>query len=449
MDYDILFIGSGHANWHGATALAQAGKKVALIEKDLAGGTCTNYGCDAKILLDAPFQLTEQLAAYKGIGVDETPPITWEHLMAYKHQVIDSLAPAMEGIFKQANVELLKGSGSIIDAHTVKVGEKTYTTETIVIGTGQRPAALPIPGKEFIHDSREFLSIETLPERMTFIGSGIIAMEFISMAAHLGKEIHVVEFADNALNMFNQKYVAKVVKKMTDAGVQFHFGEAVEEVAKQANGSFIVRTKNGLAIETDYVLGATGRVANIEGLGLENVGIATDRGGIIVDDHLRTNVANIYASGDVISKTIPKLTPTAIFESNYIAGQILGSPEAIDYPVVPSVVYTLPRIAELGVTVKEAEANPSDYRISVIPFGKLLAFEYKNELSAEATFIFNQENQLVGASIYGNESEELINLLPLIINNKMSAAEFRKQIFAFPGATSGLMDVLNLAFAGM
>lgn len=449
MDYDILFIGSGHANWHGATALAQAGKKVALIEKDLAGGTCSNYGCDAKILLDAPFQLTEQLAAYKGIGVDETPTITWENLMAYKHQVIDSLAPAMEGIFKQANVELLKGSGSIIDAHTVKVGEKTYTTETIVIGTGQRPAALPIPGKEFNHDSREFLSIETLPERMTFIGSGIIAMEFISMAAYLGKEIHVVEFADNALNMFNQKYVAKVVKKMTDAGVQFHFGEAVEEVAKQANGLFIVRTKNGLVIETDYVLGATGRVANIERLGLENIGIATDRGGIIVDDHLGTNVANIYASGDVISKTIPKLTPTAIFESNYIAGQILGSPEAIDYPVAPSVVYTLPRIAELGVTVKEAEANPSDYRISVIPFGKLLTFEYKNELSAEATLIFNQENQLVGASIYGNESEELINLLPLIINNKMSAAEFRKQIFTFPGATSGLMDVLNLAFAGM
>lgn len=448
MNYDVIFIGGGHATWHGAIALARAGKKIAIIEKESVGGTCTNYGCDAKILLDGPFQLTEQLAAYKGLGVNQTPSINWEELMAYKHQVIDALAPGMEMMFRQANVELISGHAKITGEHEVSVGENKYSSETIVIGTGQRAATLEIPGKEFIHDSRDFLRLDTMPERLTFIGAGIIALEFVSMAAHLGKEVHVIEFADQALSMFNQTYVERVINKLEDAGVQFHFGVAVDAVSQNGT-AFEVKTNKGFTIETDYVLGATGRVSNVENLGLEALGIKTDRSGIVVDEYLRTNVPSIYASGDVVSKTIPKLTPTATFESNYIAARLLGlNPHPIIYPVVPSVVYTLPRIAEVGVTVKDAQAQPEAYRIQVIPFGKMLAFEYKNELSAEATFIFNQLGHLVGASIYGNEAEELINLLPLIINQKMTAKEFRQQIFAFPGATSGLMDLLNLAFLG-
>ena len=151
MDYDVVFLGSGHAAWHAALALVQGGKKVALIEKDVTGGTCTNYGCDAKILLDAPFQLIEQLSEYKEKGIDELPEIRWDHLMAHKHQVIDQLAPSMEALFAQASIELIRGSGKIIDEHTVQVNETTYSAVFIEIGTGQRPADLPIPCTESIH----------------------------------------------------------------------------------------------------------------------------------------------------------------------------------------------------------------------------------------------------------------------------------------------------------
>lgn len=446
MDYDVLFLGSGHAAWHAALALVQGGKKVALIEKDVTGGTCTNYGCDAKILLDAPFQLIEQLSEYQGKGIEDLPEIRWENLMAHKHQVIDQLAPSMEALFAKASIELIRGSGKIVDPHTVRVGEINYSAEYIVIGTGQRPAVLTIPGKEYIHDSREFLDIETMPQRLNFIGSGIIAMEFISMAALMEREVHVIEFADKALNMFHQKYVQKIVEKLTAAGVHFHFGEAVSEVKKHGD-SYQVITESGLTVETDYVLGATGRVANVENIGLESVGIQTDRGGIIVDDHLRTAVPTIFASGDVVSKKIPKLTPTAIFESNYIATQILGvSDQPINYPVIPSVVYTMPRIAEVGITVSEANEQPEKYTVTEVPYGARLAFEFKNEVSAEATFIFDKEKHLAGASIYGNESEELINLLPLIINQKLTATDLAQQIFAFPGAASGILDLLSMSF---
>ncbi|WP_288531746.1 FAD-dependent oxidoreductase, partial [uncultured Secundilactobacillus sp.] len=171
MEFDVIFIGSGHANWHAAVTLQQAGKKVAIVEKDMVGGTCTNYGCDAKIALDGPFQLIEQLQRFKGHGVNETPTIDWPSLMNYKHQVIDPLAPTMDQLFSQMGITMINGAATITDAHTIQVGTQKYTTDFIVIGTGQRPATLAIDGQSFIHDSREFLDIPDMPQRITFIGA--------------------------------------------------------------------------------------------------------------------------------------------------------------------------------------------------------------------------------------------------------------------------------------
>ncbi len=442
MDFDVIFIGSGHANWHAAVTLKQAGKKVAIVEKDMVGGTCTNYGCDAKIALDGPFQLVEQLNRFKGSGVKETPAINWPELMAYKHQMIDPLAPSMDGLFGQMGITMLKGSGVITDAHTVMVAGESYKTDYIVIGTGQRPATLDIEGKEYVHDSREFLDIPDMPKRLTFIGSGVIAMEFAAMAATMGREVHIVEFADRALGAFPKTYVDRLQAKLEQQGVVFHFNEAVTAVTK-TEGGLTVTTKNGLNIETDYVLGATGRIANVENIGLENVGIDASRRGIKVNDHLQTSVASIFASGDVIDKTQPKLTPTATFESNYIADVILGNDQPISYPAIPSVVFTMPRISQVGVSVATATANPDEYRTQVVPFGKQLAFEFKLALDAEATLVFDKAGYLVGASVYADDADDLINLITMIINGHFTQRQLNQQIFAFPSATSGVIDLLR------
>lgn len=442
MDYDVIMIGSGHATWHAAVALLQAGKRVAIVERDLVGGTCTNYGCDAKIALDGAFQLTEQLHRFDGSGVSGTATIDWPALMTYKHQVIDPLAPTMTQLFTQMGITMITGDATLVDAHTVKVGADTYTADNFVLGTGQRPAELDIPGKEYIHDSRAFLDLPDMPQRITFIGAGIIAMEFAAMAATMGRDVHIVEFSDHALNGFNPDYVAKLQAKLSQQGVQFHFNEAVTSVAHSQQG-LTVTTKSGLTIETDYVLGATGRVANVENLGLEQLGIEASRRGITVNDHLQTAVPNIYASGDVINKVQPKLTPTATFESNYIAGAILGNPAPIAYPAIPSVVFTMPRIAQVGVTPSAAAKDSDHYRTQVIPFGQQLAFEYKHALDAEMTLVFDHDGYLSGASVYADDAEELINLLTLIINGHYTSTQLQQQIFAFPSANSGIIDLLS------
>ena len=158
---------------------------------------------------------------------------------------------------------------------------------------------------------------------------------------------------------------------------------------------------------------------------------------------MRTSIPNIYASGDVISKTFPKLTPTATFESNYIAGQLLGSTAAIDYPVIPAVVFTLPRIAQVGVSVEAAQHDTEHFHVQALPYGKLLAFQYQNEVDADLQLVFDQENYFVGASIYGNGAPDLINLLTMIIADHVSATTLSQKIFAFPSASVGIIDMLT------
>ncbi len=440
-DYDVLYIGTGHAAWHGALILAQAGKKVAFAERDLTGGTCTNYGCDAKALLDGPAELVSALDRYKDLGLSADIKMNWPKFMEYKHQVIDPLSEVMTGMLTNAGFPVIKGSAEFIDEHSVKIGEQTVTAENIVVCTGQNDFKLDIPGKEYMHTSREILDLPKLPEHITFIGAGIISMEFASLLTQFGVKATVIEYADRALLAYSSEYSSRIVDKLKAAGVDFHFGESLCEIEKSGD-KFVAKTTSGIIVETDYVLAATGRRANVEGLGLDNAGIEYSPRGIKVDDHMRTNKSNVYASGDVVDKMIPRLTPTATFESNYIALAILGNPQPIQYPAVPNVVFTLPRIAAVGVTVNQALKEEDKYHIAKIEYGKMLSFEYRNETDAEATMIFDKDNYLVGAELFGDQAGEMINIITMIINGRMTMEMLMGTIWAFPTQTDGLVEML-------
>lgn len=441
-DYDTVFIGTGHAAFHGALKLLKSGQKIAFVESDKLGGTCPNYGCDAKLLLDGPFEVLQYTENYHGFGLDDTPKLNWEDLMAYKHKWIDRIPKAMEQAFSKGGIAVYHGLGSILNPHTVRAGKQKITATNIVIATGQHDSTLPVEGSRHIHTSKDFLMLPHLPKSMVIIGAGLISMEFASMMTKAGVKVDIVEFADRALAAYYQKYVDKLVAKLQKEGVIFHFNEAVKSVEKDDN-SYTVITQSGLSLTAAYIFGATGRQANIAGLGLDKLGIQASVKGIKVNDHLQTNIPNIYASGDVIDKLPPKLTPTATFESNYIATQILGPKEqSIKYPAVPSIVFTLPRIAEIGLSIEKAQKEPAKYKINVLPYGQ--GFDTKHDSEAELTIAFDKTtNQIVGAAIYGGDAAGLINILTFVVDKGLTSSDLEQLIFGFPDVSYSILGSLS------
>lgn len=440
-EYDVIFIGSGHAAWHGGLILRNADKSVLIIEQELYGGTCTNYGCNAKILLDGPFELADAVDRYEGMGKGSDFVVDWSSLMQYKTKITAMFPIALNQLFFDFRFDVVHGKGVLKDEHTVMVGDEEYHAENIVIATGENPIELDVEGKEYIKDSRDFLSVAQLPKKAIFIGAGIISLEFASILSQAGSKVEILVHSDKVLRRFNQLHVRKLVDKLERMNVNFHYNETVSKV-EENDGEYIVTTENGLSLIGDYVLGATGRTPNVDGIGLDEVGIEYSKKGIVVNKHMQTNVPNIYASGDVVDKKIPKLTPTASFESNYIAMQILGNTEEIEYPVIPHVVYTLPRIATVGVTVSEAEQN-DEYNIMPVPYGQMAGFETKNEVDASVTVITNKEKQIVGAELYNADAENLVNLFTILINKKVTISELKSMIFAFPGVSSAVLDSMG------
>lgn len=439
--YDIIFIGSGHAAWHGAQTLARAGKKVALVEANKVAGTCTNFGCNAKILLDGPAEMMHHLHHYHGIGINDTPDIIWPELMAYKHQVIDPLSDGLAKMLSVDGIDIIAGHAQFIDPQTITVDDVQYQADQFVIATGQRPAKLPITGAELTHDSTDFLDLPEMPKSMIFIGAGYIAMEFASIAHAAGSQVTLIEYGDRALNGFDADYAQKVVADMSAKGIQFNFGQAVASVTALDNGQYAVATAQGQRFEAEYVMDTTGRVANIDGLGLDTIGVAYDRQGVLVNDHLQTNVPNIYASGDVISKPIARLTPTATFESHYIARVLLGDSAPITYPVVPTVAFTLPRVAQVGVTPDEV-AQRDDLQVIEIPYGQVMRFQTLNDTHAAIKIVLNQKQQLVGAALIGDFAPEVINALVPVINKHYTSDDIKNQIFAFPTHTGIVLPMI-------
>ncbi|WP_323703750.1 NAD(P)/FAD-dependent oxidoreductase [Mammaliicoccus sp. Dog046] len=442
--FDVIFLGSGHAAWHAALTLQSAGQSVAIIEKDTIAGTCTNYGCNAKILLEGPYEILEEASHYPGIVESDQLKVNWNELMNYKKEVLTPLPNMLQSRFEQQGITVIKGMGQFVDKHTIRVNNQLIEANHIVIATGQHSNKLNITGSELTKDSRDFLSLEEMPHSITFIGAGIISIEFASIAIKSGAEVHVIHHNEQPLAEFNERHIQKLVEKLQSEGVQFHLNEQTEAVV-QTDNRYQVKTASGLTIDTDYVLDATGRKPNVHNIGLDELGIAYSDKGIQVDNHLRTNVPHIYASGDVLDKDIPKLTPTATFESNYIAGQILGiNEDAIQYPAIPTVLYSLPRLSQIGITTKQAQDN-DQYTVKDIPFGKLMLFEFKNEIDAEMSIVLDSNKHLVGAEIYANDAANLINLVTFIVNQQMTAQDLNQLVFAFPGSSSGVLDMLKVA----
>ncbi len=469
MDYDVIYIGSGNASWQGGRFLRKAGLKILIIEQGLYGGACANRGCNSKAIVDSPYEVKALADNFEGVGKAGNLEVDWPSLMKHKHNVIEGMSSFLDRKFDEYDLDVAHGKGMIVDEHTVRVGDETFTTDKIVIATGLKPVIPDIPGKEYLHDSTDFLDIAELPEHTIIIGAGFVGMEFASILAEAGRSADVVIRGNMALKYFHQPYVQKIIEILKEKNIRFHFNETVTEVLssveienpeerihnvskgvntdeelrdpeakvnnKAYKDAFTVKCESGLSLKGDYVIAGMGREANVEGIGLENVGITSTRSGIKVNGYLQTDVPNIYAVGDVADTGIAKLVTVAIHQSKYLAKAILGEADEITYPAVPAVAYTIPRIATVGVPAYVAEKS-DEYEVHQIKYGKSYAPVLKNDKTAEAKVIVDKDLQIVGAEIYSAEAENVANMFAFIINKKITLEELDYMIYTFPSSSS-------------
>ncbi|MEJ6399847.1 dihydrolipoyl dehydrogenase family protein [Nicoliella lavandulae] len=431
-DYDVVFIGAGHGS-DGAPLLANQGYKVAKIEAEAVGGTCTNWGCNAKLVLDGPVQLSRTQERMKNV-VNGDLAMNWAANMKYKHEVIDPLAGGLENKFIKAGIDVLHGWATLKDPHTIDIDGTTKTADKIVIATGLHPNQLDIPGTELAHNSKDFLALDNLPAHIVIVGSGYIAMEFATIANQFGADVTVMMHGDKALRKFYQPFAEAIVDDLTKRGVKF-VRNANVSAFKESDGKLSVEYGDGQSQPTDWILDATGRVPNVSGYGLDELGIKYNRHGIEVNDHLQTNVPNIFAAGDITDTVYPNLTPSATFQSKYIARFISGETnEPIDHPVIPSVTFTSPRIAEAGVPVAKA-IDDDRYQVVFTDLTKDWFRQVDHQDLAKQALVFNQDHRLVGVTEMSEQADNAIDSLLPAIALQMTPKQIQSIIPLFPSIT--------------
>lgn len=434
--YDAIVIGSGPAGNSAAYGLKEQGKKVAIIESDLWGGTCPNRGCDPKKMLMSGVEAQKRIETMLGKGFDQTPKIVWEDLMTFKKSYTDFVPQNTKEGLDAAEIDRYQGQASFLDANQIVVNDQELSANQFLIATGQRPAVLSIDGQDLLQSSTDFLDLNHLPKKMAFIGAGYIAFELAVIASAAGSEVHIIHHNDRPLKEFDQELVNDLVEHMKADGIQFHFNVNTKSVELMHPNYRI--TGENFELVVDMVIGATGRIPNVEGLNLEKAGVSYDKRGIKVDEHLRTTQQNIFACGDVIAKKQPKLTPVAGFEAGYVVNAMNGDTEAIDYPLIPTIVFGDQRLARIGLSERELDDHPEKYHSETTDLSSWYTYHRINDQGAKIKTVYDEDDKIVAITCLSQLADEVINYLLIILTKKMSHEEVEKYIFAYPSPASDL-----------
>ncbi|MGM1019844.1 MAG: dihydrolipoyl dehydrogenase family protein [Bacillota bacterium] len=443
--YDYIIIGSGPVAYKMAIGLKNSNKKILVVENDKFGGICPNYGCEPKIFLEGAVRtvLTARQLLNKGISV--AAEIDWQQLMKYKKETFAPYPQNAEKGMQNNNADTINGTASFVNEHTLMINDEPYYGSKIIIATGQKPNKLPIKGTELTYSSNDVLSMEHLPKRVTFIGGGFVSMELATILNAAGSHVEIIEYADRPLQPFYSAHVKDVVSEMKAQGIIFHVNQSVSEVVK-VDSYYSVKTAQGLIVDTDLVVDASGRIPNLERLNLENAGIEYDRGGILVNEFLETNVKDVYAAGDVASKDpriAPKLTTTAHFEGEYLSENLeSNNPVPIKYPIIGTASFTFPQIAQAGMNVDEALNNP-DYNVITHDLTPDFFYTGTNDYNAKLTLVFDKTNKLVGASEVSQTAADDINNFVDVIGLNLNTDSWKKEFLPiFPALAYKVRDLI-------
>ncbi|WP_279111192.1 dihydrolipoyl dehydrogenase [Bartonella apis] len=463
MSYDVVVIGAGPGGYVAAIKAAQLGLKTAIVEKrDTLGGTCLNVGCiPSKALLYASEIFAEAQHGFEALGVSVSKPkLDLAGMMAHKQKTVDGNTSGVAFLMKKNKIDTVYGTARILGAGKVEVAAKdgskqTLETKNIIIATGSDVAG--IPGmkididEKVIVSSTGALSLPKVPHHMVVVGAGVIGSELGSVWSRLGAKVTVVEFLDKVLGPMDGEVSKQFQKLMEKQGIEYKLGAKVTGVEKTASGAKVTfePVKGGSAetLEADIVLVATGRRPYTEGLGLKEVGITLDeRGRVNIDSHWQTNIAGIYAIGDVVKG--PMLAHKAEDEGVALAEILAGQKGHVNYDVIPSVVYTEPEVASVGKTEEELKAAGIEYRVGKFPFsanGRARAMlktdGFVKILACAKT------DKVLGGHILGFGAGEMIHEIAVLMEFGGSSEDLARTCHAHPTMSEAVKEAALAAFS--
>ncbi len=443
MDYDLIVIGAGSGGVRASRIAAGHGARVAVIEEDRPGGTCVLRGCVPKKLLVYGSAFASEFQDSVGFGWDlAKPPHDWQAMIRAKDSELDRLASAYIGLLGNAGVTLIKGRGRITGANSVNVGGvgaagKTYTAERILIAVGGWPYCPDIDGlRDHALNSNDVLDLDHRPDSIAILGSGYIAVEFAGIFNSLGSDVHLIYRTDWPMRGFDDDVRASFAQSLKYRGITLHSGRTITSVS--AGGSAGENGKkalldNGQILNVDAVIAATGRRPMTDDLGLDSVGVETNKNGaIIVDGDCTTNVPSIFAIGDVTDRI--NLTPVALAEGHAFADTFYGGkPRRVDYSNIASAVFSQPPIASVGFSEEAAKDAGHNVEIFTSSFRTMKSMvSGRCEESFLKLVVDKASDVVLGAHMVGDDSPEIVQGLAIAIKAGAKKSDFDATIGIHP-----------------
>ncbi|MBL6449776.1 dihydrolipoyl dehydrogenase [Fulvivirga sp. 29W222] len=445
MQYDVTVIGSGPGGYVAAIRSAQLGFKTAIIEKyNTLGGTCLNVGCiPSKAMLDSTEHYHNAVTHFKEHGIEiSKPKVNLKQMIDRKASVVKQTCDGIDFLMKKNKIDVHHGVGSFVDKNTIKItpekgDAKEIKTDKVIIATGSKPADLPFAkiDKKRVISSTEALELKEIPKHLIVIGGGVIGMELGSVYSRIGSKVTVVEYMDKIIPTMDGTMGKELTRSAKKLGMDIKVSHKVTSVEPKGK-EVVVKAedkKGGIVeIKGDYCLVAIGRKPYTAGLGLENVGIKTDdRGRIEVDNHLKTNIDNIYAIGDVVKGAM--LAHKAEEEGTMVAEQFAGQKPHINYRLIPGVVYTWPEVASVGYTEEELKEEGRAYKTGAFPFKALGRARASMDIDGQVKVLADkQTDEILGIHIIGARAADMIAAGVTAMEFRAAAEDVSRMSHAHP-----------------
>ena len=439
--YDLIVIGSGTAAQVAIARVRKRGWRVAVIDHRPFGGTCALRGCDPKKMLVSGEVAIDAVRRMQSHGVEGEVRLDWPALMAFKRSFTDPIPAKQAQHYADLGVDAFHGLARFAGPDRIDVESLELVGRHILIATGASPVPLGIPGEELVSTSDEFLELETLPRRIVLIGGGYIAAEFSHLAARAGAQVTIIQRGARLLPQFDESVVGWLMPSFDALGITVHTGLAVESV-RQTEGGLTVRASspNGspIAVTADLVVHAAGRVPELASLDLKAGDVSVEQGRLKLTPGLQS-VSNprVYAAGDAAGRG-PPLTPVSSHDAKIVTANMLDGADARpDHRGVPSVVFTVPPIASVGLSEADAHANGLRFKVNAASIPKWFTARRLNEAIYGYKILIEEDTGVIlGAHLVGPSADETINLFALAIRNGLTAQALSDTMFAYPTAAS-------------